>query len=198
VKTDDFKKKVKYLNENQNLVIIKMKNKLRKQKKKQVVLFLGRFQPFHLGHLHVVKSLIKKYDLVIGIGSANIKRSEMNPFSADERKKMINAVLKKEKITARIVKVPDTTLDDKYEEYVRGIVPFHVFACSNEFIKKYFSKKTKIISYKRFKNISATRIRKNICLGKDYEYLVHPEVYKLMKKIDAKKIILNTGCYFED
>lgn len=32
-------------------------------------LFVGRFQPFHLGHLHVIKELLEKVDeLIIAIG----------------------------------------------------------------------------------------------------------------------------------
>ena len=51
---------------------------------------IGRFQPFHLGHLEAIKFALSKVEhLHIGIGSSNKSHEERNPFTADERKKMI-------------------------------------------------------------------------------------------------------------
>ena len=49
-------------------------------------LYIGRFQPPHLGHISVIKEILKKYDsVIIGIGSAQEKGTYENPFSAAER-----------------------------------------------------------------------------------------------------------------
>ena len=49
-----------------------------------------RFQPFHLGHLEAIKFALGKVEhLHVGIGSSNKSHEERNPFTADERKKMI-------------------------------------------------------------------------------------------------------------
>ena len=51
---------------------------------------IGRFQPFHLGHLEAIKFALSKVEyLHIGIGSSNKSHEARNPFTADERKQMI-------------------------------------------------------------------------------------------------------------
>ncbi len=53
-------------------------------------LLIGRFQPFHLGHLDAVMfGLSKVENLWIGIGSSNKHNERRNPFSVDERREMI-------------------------------------------------------------------------------------------------------------
>ena len=52
--------------------------------------FIGRFQPFHLGHQFVVQEALKKIDsLVLVIGSSNLEASLKNPFTFAERKDLI-------------------------------------------------------------------------------------------------------------
>ena len=48
---------------------------------------IGRFQPFHLGHLEAINFALSKIDqLYIGIGSSNKSNQPRNPFNAEERK----------------------------------------------------------------------------------------------------------------
>ena len=48
-------------------------------------LLIGRFQPFHFGHLEAIRFGLSKVDkLFIGIGSSNKSHQERNPFTADE------------------------------------------------------------------------------------------------------------------
>ena len=59
-----------------------------------VGVFIGRFQPFHLGHLHNIRvGLASCEKMVLIIGSAFRSRSIKNPFTFAERKKMILADL---------------------------------------------------------------------------------------------------------
>lgn len=52
--------------------------------------FIGRFEPFHQGHAHVVtEALGHAKRVLILIGSAHEPRSLRNPFSFDERREMI-------------------------------------------------------------------------------------------------------------
>jgi nicotinamide-nucleotide adenylyltransferase len=63
-------------------------------------LFVGRFQPFHLGHLSVIKKALETEDrLVIVIGSAEENHEAANPFTAGERFQMIEACLSAEGIS---------------------------------------------------------------------------------------------------
>jgi len=48
-------------------------------------LFVGRFQPFHLGHLGVVKDILNEVDeLVIVVGSAQYSHRIDNPFTQEK------------------------------------------------------------------------------------------------------------------
>jgi bifunctional NMN adenylyltransferase/nudix hydrolase len=52
--------------------------------------FIGRFQPFHFGHLHIIKEAFANFSqLVIVVGSAERARTVKNPFSFSERKQLI-------------------------------------------------------------------------------------------------------------
>ncbi|WP_294035481.1 bifunctional nicotinamide-nucleotide adenylyltransferase/Nudix hydroxylase [uncultured Moraxella sp.] len=54
------------------------------------LVFIGRFQPFHQGHQHVVQlALNYAKQVIILVGSANSPRTPKNPFTASERTAMI-------------------------------------------------------------------------------------------------------------
>ena len=56
-----------------------------KNKKDKIGLYIGRFQPFHKGHLNVVEEALNHCDkLIIAIGSAQEFGTEKNPFSFDK------------------------------------------------------------------------------------------------------------------
>lgn len=59
-------------------------------KKYKLAVYIGRFQPFHLGHRYVIDEALKIADQVLVlVGSANASRSIRNPFSLEERVMMI-------------------------------------------------------------------------------------------------------------
>lgn len=59
-------------------------------------LIIGRFQPFHLGHLHLIKVALEQVDkLVIAIGSSNVCNQD-NPLSYQQRKQLLEQVVAKE------------------------------------------------------------------------------------------------------
>ena len=54
------------------------------------LVFIGRFQPFHLGHQSVIiEALRQSHDVIVLLGSANLPRSTRNSFSMAERQQMI-------------------------------------------------------------------------------------------------------------
>lgn len=60
-------------------------------KKYDILVFVGRFQPFHNGHKAVISHGLTLADTVLVLaGSANLSRSMRNPFTFDERKEMIS------------------------------------------------------------------------------------------------------------
>lgn len=65
-------------------------------KQKTNAIFIGRFQPFHNGHLSILKNAMKHDSIesvTVLVGSANKCRSVKNPFSFEERKDMIQQAI---------------------------------------------------------------------------------------------------------
>jgi len=61
-----------------------------KEKEYDYLVFIGRFQPFHLGHKYVIDTALKMANHVIVLaGSSNSSRNSRNPFTFEERKEMI-------------------------------------------------------------------------------------------------------------
>lgn len=62
---------------------------------KYVKVFIGRFQPFHLGHLKALRAAIQtSHHVVVVIGSSNAPPSLKNPWSVKERERMIYYALR--------------------------------------------------------------------------------------------------------
>ncbi len=82
-----------------------------------VGLILGRFQPFHKGHLYLMKEALKSVDkIVIAIGSSN-KRDADNPLSYPVRLKMLKKVIAEEDLSEKvlnIVPLPDNPSNDAW------------------------------------------------------------------------------------
>lgn len=69
--------------------------------------FIGRFQPFHLGHHHVISAALgRARHVIVLVGSPNVARSVKNPFSFDERAAMLQAVFPAEIAAGRLVVRP--------------------------------------------------------------------------------------------
>ena len=156
-------------------------------------LFIGRFQPFHNGHLHVAKGISKKFDeIIVGIGSSQGKNTEENPFSFNERKQMVSKTLKSNKIKSfRIYPVPDLYNDYKWTNYIIDNLPkFEVAYSGNPWTIRCFKKhKIKCRKIKLFKGISSTKIRESIKNNKNWEKFVPKEIFVEIKKINGDKRI---------
>ena len=99
-------------------------------------LYVGRFQPFHLGHLDAIKYALKELDeLVIVIGSAQYSHNANNPFTAGERLVMVRRALLEAEVDLTklwIVPVPDVHLHMLWVSAVEGYTPKFNALYSNE------------------------------------------------------------------
>jgi nicotinamide-nucleotide adenylyltransferase len=103
-------------------------------------LYVGRFQPFHLGHLDAIKYALKEVDeLVIVIGSAQYSHNTNNPFTAGERLVMVRQALREAGVADSklwIVPVPDVHLHMLWVSAVEGYTPKFNTVLSNEPLTK--------------------------------------------------------------
>ena len=156
-------------------------------------LFIGRFQPFHLGHLEAVKFGLSYVDnLWIGIGSSNKSNEKRNPFTAEERKEMIvssldNSILKR----IQVYYIPDVDNHEQWTQHVDSIVPKYDIVFSNDdFTLTLYQKrgiKTMKVSLKDREKFSGTNIREIIAMGKNWEEFVPAGTKNVLLKIDAER-----------
>lgn len=155
-------------------------------------LLIGRFQPFHLGHLAAVKFALTQVDnLAIGIGSSNRYNEKRNPFSAEERKEMIESSLDKSDIPrCKIYFVPDVNDHAKWTYHVDQIIPkYDVVFSNDDFTHELYKKRDiKVVSVplKQREILSGTDIRLRIASGQSWEDLVPSGTAKVLLKINAK------------
>ncbi len=105
-------------------------------------LFIGRFQPFHMGHYNAIKKLLKKYgEVVVVIGSSEDSYSRENPFTCGERIEMIRASFPKSDIVKLvIVPVPDVNDNRIWVDHLMMHVPeIHNVYSNNQLVKMLFS-----------------------------------------------------------
>jgi len=107
-------------------------------------LFIGRFQPFHKGHLNILKKILRFVDqLIIGIGSANVSNSD-NPLSYDSRKKIFDEIIRQENLHQKIIKIiliDDDPSDDVWLKKTLEIVgEFDTVIGNNEWTNTVFEK----------------------------------------------------------
>ena len=141
-------------------------------------LMIGRFQPFHLGHLEALQFALRKVDkLWMGLGSSNKPTEKNNPFSAEERKEMILSSIDdsiKEKIS--IYFIPDLDNHIKWIEKIDTIVPkFDIVFSNDELTKHLYSKRNvQVIAIPFLKRdvLSGTHIRELIISDQKWEHLV--------------------------
>jgi nicotinamide-nucleotide adenylyltransferase len=90
-------------------------------------LLVGRFQPFHAGHVAVVRHLRKERpqeSLILGIGSAEDAYTPDNPFTAAERYEMISRALGEANVDGWIaVPIPDIHRHSLWVAHVEELVP---------------------------------------------------------------------------
>ncbi len=156
-------------------------------------LYVGRFQPFHTGHLETIKEALKEVEeLVIVIGSAQYSHNPHNPFTAGERIVMIRGALKEANIKQSkiwIVPVPDVHLHMLWVSALEGYTPHFETVFSNEPLtrrlfteKKYKVKKIQFFERKQY---NSTLIRQKMLTDESWKKFVPKSVVDYIEKIDG-------------
>ena len=160
-------------------------------------LLIGRFQPFHLGHLDAVLfGLSRTENLFICIGSSNKSNEKKNPFSAKERREMIISSIESSMIDRiKIFDIPDIDNHEKWTFEIDRIVPkYEVVFTNNEFTKTLFEKRQMNVIpviLKDREKFSGTNIRQLITEDKNWQDLVPEGTQKVLDKINANERLEN-------
>ncbi len=154
---------------------------------------MGRFQPFHLGHLEAVRYALKKVDyLYVVVGSAQRSHERDNPFTAAERIAMIKSALDGNKVDPSkwmAIPIADADSHSLWVSTVESMVPSFDVVFTNDALTFLLFRgegiQVEAVPYLDRSKYSATNVREGILERKDWESLVPPQVAKLVEKFDG-------------
>ena len=157
-------------------------------------LYVGRFQPFHLGHVEIIRRILKEYsELIIVVGSAQHSHTVENPFTAGERIQMIAKALGEEGISGNIhiIPVEDVHRHAIWVAHVESLVPSFDVVFSNEPVTVRLFKeagyKVRCIELINRETWSGTEIRRRIVCGEEWEECVPEAVVKIIEEVEGEQ-----------
>lgn len=155
-------------------------------------LYVGRFQPFHLGHLEILEKILTEYhEVIIIVGSAQRSHTLENPFTAGERIQMITETLDEERTTKRVYIIPidDIHRHSVWVRHVESLTPAFEAVFSNEPVTirlfkeaGYTVRRTELIERSTW---SGTEIRRRMLHGEAWEECMPQAVVRVIKEIDG-------------
>jgi len=155
-------------------------------------LYLGRFQPYHLGHHQVLKKIAKEVDeIIVGIGSAQKSHEKENPFTAGERVLMVSTALQEFNIQYYVIPIEDIQRNSLWVSHVKSMVPpFEIAYTNNPLVIELFSEagiEVKQSPLFKRNNYSGTEIRRRMLSGHKWEQFVPEKVVGIIRAIDGER-----------
>jgi nicotinamide-nucleotide adenylyltransferase len=153
-------------------------------------ILIGRFQPFHDGHMQVVENIVDEVDeLVLGIGSADASHEPRNPFTAGERIMMLHNALVSLETTTYVVPLDDMDRNSVWVSHVKSMSPwFEVAYSNNPLVVRLFQeagvevRQTQLFDRDRLKG---SEIRGLMREGGDWEQSVPEAVAEVVEEVDG-------------
>ncbi|NNL58863.1 MAG: nicotinamide-nucleotide adenylyltransferase [Nitrosopumilus sp.] len=157
-------------------------------------LMMGRFQPFHLGHLDLAKQILDECDeLIIAITSSQFNYLEKDPFTAGERIDMIHNSLKESSLDLTrcfVVSIENQFNVATWASYLKSALPrFDKVFSGNDYVSMLLADSGIEVVTPKFLDrtqLNATRIRSMIISDENWKDFVPNAVYDLLTKIHAK------------
>ena len=163
-------------------------------------LFIGRFQPFHNGHLSALKYLVDSYrEVFIVIGSSNQNFTSSNPLSISERLQLLRKVIEEEKWEKKVkFVIPVADIPDNIA-WTRSIIdtlpPFDVVVSANStnvlIFFNHLGYKTEFAPYINRRLLQGAIIRQKIADGKKWQEAVPSYLLPLLKSFNLEERIQN-------
>lgn len=152
--------------------------------------FVGRFQPFHLGHMEFIHQILSENsEVILIIGSSQANFTPHNPFTTGERIKMIKDSLVESKTVMEKVTITHVMDDQNNYRWFSNLKsfapPFNVLYTGNVFIRLLLENEPILLREPKF-------IRKKLYNGSNIRRLLaanDPEWKNLVPKA-VEKIIL--------
>jgi nicotinamide-nucleotide adenylyltransferase len=161
-------------------------------------LYIGRFQPYHLGHQAVLEKIAEEMDeIVIVIGSAQESHTSQNPFTAGERMDMIYAALEQRGMREKCCVVPleDVNRNCVWVAYLQSMVPrFEAVYSNNPLVVRLFREaEVEVRSPPLYQRdlYSGTAIRRMMQDGEDWSALVPESVASTIASIKGVERLMN-------
>lgn len=151
---------------------------------------IGRFQPFHSGHLRLIEHIAEDVDeLVIGIGSADASHTRRNPFTAGERVMMVRKTLEPYDITDYVVPIEDLERNSVWVSHVQSMAPeFDVAYSNNSLVVRLFSEAGIEVRQTRMfdrEDLKGSEIRKQMIEGEVWRQYVPEPVQDVIEEVDG-------------
>ena len=162
-----------------------------------VGVLVGRFQPLHNGHLIAIQFALLQVDfLYVVIGSAEKSHEQRNPFTADERIRMLNLAFDEQNMDCRkmiIVAIPDADTHSVWVSYVDTYAMNYSVVFSNDPLTSRLFKEKGMnvieVPMKSRNTLYGTGVRNQIQDGKRWKNLVPGAVARVIDEIDGESRI---------
>jgi len=152
--------------------------------------YIGRFQPFHNGHLNMVEQIADDVDeLVLGIGSADDSHTTRNPFTAGERIMMITKSLVGYDLVTYAVPIEDLERNSVWVSHVQSMSPdFDVAYSNNPLVIQLFREAGIEIRQSPMFNrevLEGSEVRERMISGGDWKSLVPEAVIDVVEEMNG-------------
>lgn len=156
-------------------------------------LVMGRFQPFHLGHLELVKQVLSDCGgVIIAVTGSQFNYIEKDPFTSGERIEMIHESLKEAEIDLSqcyIVSIENQENNAMWASYLKTALPrFEKVYSGNDYVSMLLADSGFLVVPPKFlerEKYNASKIREMMSQDKDWQSLVPQAVATIIKKIDG-------------
>jgi nicotinamide-nucleotide adenylyltransferase len=161
-------------------------------------LYIGRFQPYHLGHQATVQEIAKEVDeIVIVVGSAQVSHTLENPFTAGERLTMICSALEDLRGRCYIIPLPDVDRNAIWVSHLLSMTPpFERVYSNNPLVIQLFKEAGIVVKkppmYSR-EIYSGTAIRRLMMEGKNWRNLVPEPVALFIDQVHGEERLRNVS-----
>jgi len=152
--------------------------------------YIGRYQPFHNGHRHMVEEIAAEVDeLVLGIGSAGDSHTTRNPFTAGERVMMVTKAVEKLDVTTYVVPIEDLDRNSVWVSHVQSMTPrFDIAYSNNPLVVRLFEEagvEARGSPMFRRDVLEGAELRERMIHGRDWQALVPETVVDVIEEIDG-------------